>query len=220
MEKTVVIVAGGNGTRMGTNRPKQFLEIKGKSILEHTMNSFYQFDPMMEMIIVLPKDQMNIWSQYCQENDVKIPHQVTSGGDSRFVSVKNGLAVVKNRGVIAIHDGVRPCVSKTTLQRCFEEASQYGAVVPVVAPVDSIRHINGNKSKAVDRSMYALVQTPQTFQWDILSKAYRQDFDALFTDDASVVEKLGVEMKLVEGNRENLKVTTPADLKWIEPFLE
>ncbi|QZT35957.1 2-C-methyl-D-erythritol 4-phosphate cytidylyltransferase [Halosquirtibacter xylanolyticus] len=219
MERTVVIVAGGSGTRMGANCPKQFLEVNGKAILEHTMSCFYQFDRNMEMIIVLPKDQIDIWSQYCKENKLEIPHMVIHGGESRFHSVKNGLSMVKKRGVVAIHDGVRPCVSQLTLHRCFDEATTNGAVVPVVALVDSIRQLKGDKSTAVDRSQYALVQTPQTFQWDIISNAYKQNFDPLFTDDASVVEKLGVEMVLVEGNRENIKVTTPADLKWIVPFL-
>lgn len=219
MEKAVIIVAGGSGTRMGADRPKQFLEVKGKPILAHTLERFYQYDSSMEMVLVLPKDQIKIWEAYCQKYNITIPHKITTGGESRFHSVSNGLKMIESRGVVGVHDGVRPCVSLDTLKRCFEEAEKEGAVVPVVPLVDSIREKDGETSKAVDRSKYALVQTPQTFQWEILSKAYQQSFDPLFTDDASVVEADGKKIKLIDGNRENLKVTTPEDLKWITPFL-
>ncbi|QZE14040.1 2-C-methyl-D-erythritol 4-phosphate cytidylyltransferase [Halosquirtibacter laminarini] len=220
MERTVIIVAGGSGTRMGAEIPKQFLRIKERSILEHTIKKFYSFDDQIEMIIVLPKDQISRWKDYCIENYLSIPHIVAEGGETRFHSVLNGLNVVTKKGVIAIHDGVRPCVSHNTLNNCFNHVEDNGAVIPVVELVDSIREIKNTTSNAVDRSKYRLVQTPQTFLWEVIWSAYQQDYSPLFTDDASVVEQNGHKISLVPGNRENIKVTTKEDLKWIEPFLK
>ncbi len=217
--RIAIIVAGGKGERMNASVPKQFIEIQGKPILMHTLETFYKFDASIQLILVLPAAQIDFWKQLCKKYEFKIQHQIVEGGSTRFHSVKNGLTSVKSPALIAVHDGVRPLVSPGTISRCFETAEKSGVAIPVADLVDSIRYINENGNQAVDRNAYKLVQTPQVFDAELLIKAYEQDFSPLFTDDASVVEAMGKQVKLVKGNRENIKITTEFDLKIAETLL-
>ncbi|HRZ97473.1 MAG TPA: 2-C-methyl-D-erythritol 4-phosphate cytidylyltransferase [Paludibacter sp.] len=216
--RIALIVAGGKGERMNAEIPKQFLEIQGKPILMHTIEAFYRFDSHIQLILVLPAVQLKSWDMLCKKHAFSISHQIVTGGQTRFHSVKNGLEQVKGPSLVAVHDGVRPLVSTETIKRCFEAAEKFDAVVPVVDSVDSIRQITNNGSISVDRSFYKLVQTPQVFDAGLLKSAYEQEFSKLFTDDASVVEAFGKQIHLVEGNRENIKITTEIDLKMAEFF--
>jgi 2-C-methyl-D-erythritol 4-phosphate cytidylyltransferase len=218
--KMAIIVAGGKGERMKADIPKQFLEIKGKPILMHTLDAFYAFDTSLKIVLVLPEVQISFWKTLCDKHSYSTPHTIVAGGASRFHSVKNGLSAISNEQLIAIHDGVRPLVSSETIARCFEAAQKHKAAIPVMDSVESIRMVEGESSKSVDRSAYKMVQTPQIFDAELLHKAYEQQFSELFTDDASVVEKLGVEVHLVEGNRENIKITTAYDLQIAEILLK
>ncbi|MDP4237920.1 MAG: 2-C-methyl-D-erythritol 4-phosphate cytidylyltransferase [Bacteroidota bacterium] len=218
--KIAIIVAGGKGVRMQTDIPKQFIEIQGKPILMHTLEAFQRYDAFIQLILVLPVDQINAWQELCKRHSFSVQHQIVAGGDNRFHSVKNGLEVIPANALVAVHDGVRPLVSTETIARCFEEAEKYGTAIPVIDPVDSIRQITANGSQSVDRTLYKLVQTPQVFDGEMLKKAYGQNFSPLFTDDASVVEALGEEIKLVKGNRENIKITTGFDLELAEILIK
>jgi len=219
MKKQVIIVAGGSGLRMGNVIPKQFIEIAGKPILLRTLENFYSFDVEMDIILVLPKHEIETWNLICKTFDCKIKHRVVEGGATRFDSVKNGLNLAMDNAVIAIHDGVRPFVSHKTINNCFEMAIQCGTAVPFVDIVDSIRIKTNNGNVAFDRSQIKAVQTPQVFQSEVLLKAYSQSYQNTFTDDASVVERL-FPISLVEGNKENIKITTPFDLQVAELILK
>ncbi|MBO4564107.1 MAG: 2-C-methyl-D-erythritol 4-phosphate cytidylyltransferase [Bacteroidaceae bacterium] len=211
---SVIIVAGGKGLRMGGDIPKQFLVVNGKPILMHTIQRFYDFDPEMQIIVVLPKDQQTYWDNLCQQYHFNLPFTVADGGAERFHSVKNGLAKVKaEAALVGVHDGVRPYVAIDVIRRCYEAAATKGAAIPVTDVFETLRHLTPDGgSQTVPRGEYRLVQTPQVFQTDLLRKAYEQEFTSSFTDDASVVEALGYTITLVEGNRENIKITTKADL--------
>jgi 2-C-methyl-D-erythritol 4-phosphate cytidylyltransferase len=174
----------------------------------------------MQLILVLPAIQIDFWKNLCQKHNFSLPHQIVEGGNARFYSVKNGLQNIKIPSLVAIHDGVRPLVSEETIAHCFEAAENFDAAIPVVDLVDSIRQLTENGSQSVDRSAYKLVQTPQVFDAELLIEAYKQDFSPLFTDDASVVEAFGRNVKLVEGNRENIKITTAFDLELAEILLK
>lgn len=221
MCKYAIIVAGGKGERMGENIPKQFLELNGKPILMHTIEQFYSTYPEAQIILALPENQLDFWEELCYKNEfTKIPHQIVAGGKTRFHSVQNVLALVNKEGIVAIHDGVRPLVSKTTIVNCFNAAQQHGNAIPVVDVVDSLRYINKTENKAVKRSCYKIVQTPQCFQTALIKKAYQQDFIDDFTDDASVVEATGEKIHLVSGNKENIKITSPEDLVVAEALMK
>lgn len=224
MKRYVIIVAGGKGLRMGGEIPKQFLPIAGRPVLMRTVEAFYQSVAGIGIVLVLPHEQQEYWRKLCREYDFRIPCTLADGGRTRFHSVQNGLKAVadcEEDALVAVHDGVRPFVSPQVIRRCFEEAARQGAVVPVLDMVDSVRRLSETGgSVAVDRSQLKLVQTPQTFRADILKKAYGQEFTELFTDDASVVEASGVPVALVPGNRENIKITTPFDLKIAEALLQ
>lgn len=224
MKKYVIIVAGGKGLRMGGEVPKQFLPIGGKPVLMRTVEAFYQTDAETGIVLVLPQEQQSYWKNLCCQYDFRIPYILADGGCTRFHSVRNGLQAIPDEdsdSLIAVHDGVRPFVSPRVIQECFEAATRWGAVVPVLDMVDSVRQLSEDgSSMAVDRSCLKLVQTPQTFRADILKNAYRQEFTERFTDDASVVEASGVFVALVSGNRENIKITTPFDLKIAEALLK
>ena len=220
MNKTAIIVAGGKGERMNADIPKQFLEIKGKPILIYTLEAFMNFDASLQLILVLPAAQFELWETLCKKHALNIPHQIVAGGQSRFQSVKNGLDAVKVPAIVAIHDGVRPLVSKETISRCFDAAAKFGAAIPTMDSIESIRFVDASGSKSVDRNAYKMVQTPQVFDAELLKKAYEQEFSVLFTDDASVVEAMGATVHLVDGNRENIKITTEFDLIVAERLLE
>ena len=219
MEKTVIIVAGGRGERMGSAVPKQFLPLCGTPVLMHTLRAFAGYDPRMELVVVLPEAQMERWQHLCTEHRFTLPHHVVAGGDSRFHSVRNGLAACPSAGLIAVHDGVRPLVTRDTIGRCFDCAGRTGAAIPVVPLADSLRQVDEGGSHACDRARYRLVQTPQAFRAEVLHRAYAQPFSPAFTDDASVVEAAGHPVSLVEGNRENIKLTTPVDLEMARAIL-
>ena len=216
MKAYAIIVAGGKGLRMGGDVPKQFLPINGKPILMHTIEAFRKALDGIEIILVLPADQHEYWQKLCKDYNFCSPELIAKGGETRFHSVKNGLAFLPDDedAVVGIHDGVRPFVSKETIQRCYATAAGGRAVVPVVPVVETIRQIlPDGKSITRPRNEYRLVQTPQTFPLVMLKKAYEQSYSETFTDDASVVEAMGEEILMVEGNRENIKITTPSDLK-------
>ncbi|MBO4550119.1 MAG: 2-C-methyl-D-erythritol 4-phosphate cytidylyltransferase [Bacteroidaceae bacterium] len=218
MKSFAIIVAGGKGLRMGGEMPKQFLPIEGKPILMHTIEAFRKALDGVEIVLVLPADQHDFWQKLCKDYNFCSPKLIAKGGETRFHSVKNGLSLLPNdeEAVVGVHDGVRPFVSKETIQRCYEAAAQGKAVVPVVPVVETVRQIlPDGKSITRPRDEYRLVQTPQVFPLDLLRKAYQQPYSETFTDDASVVEALGKEITMVEGNRENIKITTPADLKFL-----
>ena len=212
MTYTVLIVAGGKGLRMGSDLPKQFLPIGGKPVLMHTIEAFHHFDRTMKIILVLPQEQQTYWQELCAQHSFVIEHTVVDGGETRFHSVKNGLACV-NSGLVGVHDGVRPFVSPEVIKRCYELAAIKKAVIPVIDVVETVRHITETGSETVSRNDYKLVQTPQVFDAELLKQAYAQEYTPFFTDDASVVEAMGIPVCLVEGNRENIKITTPFDLK-------
>ncbi|HET9571304.1 MAG TPA: 2-C-methyl-D-erythritol 4-phosphate cytidylyltransferase [Bacteroidales bacterium] len=220
MKTYALIVAGGKGLRMGADLPKQFLLLAGKPVLMHALEAFHKADPTTEIILVLPAEHQDYWAKLCIQHAFIVKHEVTTGGAVRFDSVRNGLKRIQGECLIAIHDGVRPLVSPELINRCFAKAAEKGAVIPVFELTESIRRIEGPRSFAVDRSHFRSVQTPQTFRSDILNKSYHQPFQPNFTDDASVVEAAGYEIALVEGNRENIKITTPQDLLLAEQLLK
>ncbi|MDD5185928.1 MAG: 2-C-methyl-D-erythritol 4-phosphate cytidylyltransferase [Paludibacter sp.] len=214
--KFAIIVAGGKGERMQTDIPKQFIEIQGKPILMYSIENFIRYDISIQIILVLPTGQIEFWHTLCKKHAFEIPHKIVTGGQSRFDSVKKGLDAINIPALIAVHDGVRPLVSVKTITRCFKGAEKYGTAIPVIELVDSIRQITETGNQSVDRNTYKLVQTPQIFDGELLKKAYKQEFSTLFTDDASVVEAMGTKIHLVEGNRENIKITTEFDLRIAE----
>jgi 2-C-methyl-D-erythritol 4-phosphate cytidylyltransferase len=223
----VIIVAGGKGLRMGSDIPKQFLPIGGKPVLMRTLERFREYFPTLQIILVLPKTQQDYWRQLCKEYNFPLPvttplpqqggagdgaYLLADGGETRFHSVQHGLALIPDdaEGVVGVHDGVRPFPSIEVIARCYETARTAKAVVPVIPVVETLRHVTeGTKP----RGDYRLVQTPQTFDIQLLKAANRQPYTDAFTDDASVVEAFGFDITLVEGNRENIKITTPYDLK-------
>ena len=213
MKKIALIVAGGSGVRMGTRVPKQFLILKGYPVLMHTLNRFYQYDSSMRIILVLPLDQVSAWQNMCRDFQFSIEHEIRPGGETRFHSVRNNLSGIPDQCLVAVHDGVRPLVSHDTIERCFSCAQAYGNAVPCVDIPETMRYLDVNGSRQVDRSKYRLIQTPQVFESSILKKAYRQEYHPGFTDDAGVVESSGYSIQLVEGNQENIKITLKKDLK-------
>lgn len=222
MDKYVLIVAGGKGLRMGGDLPKQFIPMRGKPLLMHTLEAFQRWDASARIVLVLPEDHQPYWNMLCKEIGCKVPHAIVNGGETRFFSVKNGLdwilatrrtsSATDEKCLVAIHDGVRPFISREVIEACFEKAARMGAVIPVVPMIDSLRETDGEGSRPVDRSRYFAVQTPQVFDLDLLANAYEQPYSTLFTDDASVVEAMGHSIDTVAGDRENIKITTPFDL--------
>ena len=216
MKKHIVIVAGGKGLRMGGDIPKQFLPVCGKPVLMRTLEAFHTFDAAIHIVLVLPVSQQAYWKELCREYQFELSHEIADGGETRFHSVLNGLALVEGDGLVGVHDGVRPFVSQEVIARCYEEAARCKAVIPVIDVVETVRHLTEEGSETVPRDRYKLVQTPQVFDVALLRRAYQQEYTDLFTDDASVVEALGEKVCLVMGNRENVKLTTPFDLKLAE----
>ena len=215
----IIIVAGGKGLRMGGEIPKQFLPIGGKPVLMRTLERFREYSKDLKIILVLPEAQQEYWHQLCQEYHFDVEYTLANGGETRFHSVQNGLAKVPDdaKGVVGVHDGVRPFVSVDVISNCFETARTKKAVIPVTPVVETLRHIPSQQN--VLRSDYCLVQTPQCFDIQLLKSANHQPYSEAFTDDASVVEAFGHEVSMVEGNRENIKITTPFDLKIAETLI-
>lgn len=217
MDKYAVVVAGGNGLRMESDIPKQFLLLRGKPVLMHTLQ---KFSNCKQLILVLPDKQISYWGELCKQYNFLLPHTVVKGGRERFFSVLNGLRALPDDGLVAIHDGVRPCLSEQIITNSFDVAEKYGNAVVAVPSKDSIRMVDEEKSIAVDRSKYYLIQTPQTFNLALLKKVYGQTvYQDKFTDDASVFESAGNIIHLVKGEYTNIKITTPEDLPLAELFL-
>ncbi len=212
MTKSIIITAGGIGKRMGSDIPKQFIEVNGLPILMHTITKFFNFDSGIEIIIVLPKNHIVYWNELVVRFEFTIQHTIVEGGEERFYSIKNGLRET-NGELIGVHDGVRPFVSLDVIKSVFDSAELNKAAIPVIELKESIRRGGDAESESVDRSHYKIVQTPQCFTSEVIKNAYLQDFSNAFTDDASVVEKKGTKIHLVKGNDENIKITTPMDLK-------
>lgn len=214
----IIIVAGGKGLRMGGDIPKQFLPIGGKPVLMRTIERFREYSPTLQIILVLPKAQQDYWRQLCNEYHFNESYELADGGETRFHSVQHGLALIPDdaEGVVGVHDGVRPFVAVDVIRRCYETARTAKAVIPVVPVVETLRHIEKGNQYRAD---YRLVQTPQTFDIQLLKAANRQPYQETFTDDASVVEAYGQEVSMVEGNRENIKITTPFDMTIAEALL-
>ena len=221
----VIIVAGGKGLRMGTDIPKQFLPVGGKPVLMRTLERFREYAADLQIILVLPKAQQGYWRELCQQYHFDVEYTLANGGETRFHSVQNGLALVPDdaEGVVGVHDGVRPFPSVEVIRNCYETARTAKAVIPVIPIVETVRHLvsesNVQRSITVPRGDYRLVQTPQTFDIQLLKAANRQPYNDGFTDDASVVEAYGFDITLVEGNRENIKITTPYDMKIAEVLI-
>lgn len=218
--RAVVIVAGGTGSRMHSEIPKQFLEIKGKPVIIWTIEKFLLFDPMMQIIVVLPESHLLFWQDLGERFSVAKSVITTSGGISRFHSVSNGLMLVDPESIVGIHDAVRPLVSLDTLERCYSEAEKNGSAIPVIDTEDSLRELSAEGSRIIDRNIIKRVQTPQVFIAKKIITAFESCLDQYPTDDASVYEAYYREINLVEGNKENLKITFPADIKCAETLLD
>lgn len=215
-QQFAIIVAGGSGSRMKSDLPKQFLLLNNKPILQHTIEQFMAFSPTLRIILVLPARDMETWTRLCDKHNFYPPVETIHGGGTRFQSVRNGLKrIAAKEGLVAVHDGVRPFVTPDIIQRSFETATQTGAAVTAVAVKDSVRQIQPDgSSRAVDRSQYQLIQTPQTFRLDLFRQAFEVEEQPFFTDCASVVEYAGFPVTLIEGSYRNVKITTPEDLAW------
>ncbi|OJW14798.1 2-C-methyl-D-erythritol 4-phosphate cytidylyltransferase [Mucilaginibacter sp. 44-25] len=215
-----IIVAGGTGSRMQSALPKQFIELCGEPVLMHTIRAFFESGAAPKIILALNSHYHELWAELCQQHNFTIPHTVIAGGETRFHSVKNALDVIdEGDAVIAVHDAVRPLTSAEIINESFRCAAQNGSVVTAVKSRDSVRQLNGNTSACLDRERIYLVQTPQTFRCDVLKAAYRQPYNELFTDDASVVEKNGTAVTLIEGSHSNIKITFPDDILIAETLL-
>ncbi|MBQ3631469.1 MAG: 2-C-methyl-D-erythritol 4-phosphate cytidylyltransferase [Prevotella sp.] len=208
----VIIVAGGKGLRMGGEVPKQFLPVGGVPVLMRTLRRFREYSETLRIILVLPREQQDYWQELCREYHFEVDYELADGGQTRFHSVQNGLRLIddKAEGLVGVHDGVRPFVSVDVIRRCYTEARQQKAVIPVTPVVETLRHKPTQQN--VLRSDYCLVQTPQVFDIQLLKAANCQPYTEAFTDDASVVEAYGHQVTMVDGNRENIKITTPFDL--------
>jgi 2-C-methyl-D-erythritol 4-phosphate cytidylyltransferase len=226
-DKYIIIVAGGKGLRMSSDLPKQFILLNGRPVLMHTIEAFYRYDSAIHIVLVLPEDHKNYWENLCTDYEFSISHQVVAGGETRFHSVRNALLLLEKQlpsdelnlitgnRLIGVHDGVRPLVSKKLIDKVYEQADFQMGAYPAIAVTDSLRKLSNSKrnSTPVDRSKYFLVQTPQVFRSDVLFQAYKQEYKQEFTDDVSVVEAAGIcRPVMVEGSRENQKITTPIDL--------
>lgn len=220
MKNYAVIVAGGSGSRMQSDRPKQFLELKGRPILMHTLDAFYHCGLDMEIILVLPPDHISTWQTLIARHKFSVPHQIAEGGATRFDSVRHGLKFISGKGTVAIHDGARPLVTSEVIRRTVIESQNTGNGIAAVQVKDSIRQMVNGQSKSVDRSQFYAVQTPQTFDADLILSAFAASESNLFTDDASVAEAFGVHISLVEGSYDNIKITTPEDLIVAASILE
>jgi len=219
LDKFAIIVAGGAGTRMNSAVPKQFIPLAGKPVLMHSISAFYEYDASICIIITLPGLLFSSWEALCDLHSFRIPHKVAEGGKMRFDSVKNALKLITADGIVAIHDGVRPLVSRELISRAFSHAVSHGNAIPAVPVTDSVRKVSGNLNKPLDRSNLKLIQTPQVFHASQILNAYQQDYSDSFTDDASVLEAAGGTINLIRGEPYNLKITCPEDLFIAEALL-
>lgn len=219
MKKYVIIVAGGTGSRMGGEVPKQFLLLAGKPVLMHTIEAFYHYDPFIEIIVVLHPNFFDFWNQLCEEYHFEIIHTMLPGGTMRYHSVRNGLEHIHGEGLVAIHDAARPLVSSALISRTFNEAITHGSSIPAIPVTETIRTIEGGKVHLVDRSFLRAIQTPQVFDINMILEAYRQPYQNGFTDDAAVAEASGRSIHLTDGDPRNIKITHPSDLLVAEALM-
>jgi 2-C-methyl-D-erythritol 4-phosphate cytidylyltransferase len=210
MRRYAIIVAAGSGSRMGSPVPKQFLILDGLPILMHTINKFEA--PNTTIIVALAANMRDSWSSLCNEHNFKTGVTIANGGETRFQSVKNALALITEPGTVAVHDGARPLVSPSLIASAYQVAEKKGNAVPSLPVSESLREIKGDSSFSIARNNYRIIQTPQCFYSETLQRAYKQAYSPLFTDDASVVEQLGERINLISGEAENIKITTPIDL--------
>jgi 2-C-methyl-D-erythritol 4-phosphate cytidylyltransferase len=218
-DKYVIITAGGSGKRMGSTTPKQFLLLNGLPVIMHSIQAFYRYSNNIGIIVVLPESSFDDWQKLCTKYQFDIPHRICQGGNTRFKSVYQGLQLA-GKGLIAVHDAVRPLVSRKVIENCFTVAEVKGNAIPVVKMKDSIRKVESGRSITVNRTDLRSVQTPQVFKSDILMQAYQQDENQCFTDDASVVEAYGCKINLLEGEERNIKITSPEDMLIAEALLK
>lgn len=226
-KRYVIIVAGGTGSRMGSDLPKQYLPLGNRPVLMHTIARFTEAESSPEVVLVINEAMHALWNDLCEQHHFDIPHTIAYGGTSRFQSVRNGLLkIVENvrhpleHTLIAIHDAARPVISPVLIDRCFEEASIHGSTVLAVLSTNSVRQGTLACSRSIDRSQVWMVQTPQTFRGDIIERAFQQEESSEFTDDASVVEKLGYTVRLIPGDHRNIKITFPEDIRIAQYYLE
>lgn len=220
MEKTIIIVAGGQGMRYNAEKPKQFLYIRERPITMHTIDLFRYYDRKMQIILGLAEEYFSYWQSICEQFHFDVRLTLSPGGETRYHTVRNALSKVTRGNLVGIHDAVRPLVYKHTIDRCYEEAEKSGAAIPCIPVHNTIREITREGSRWVDRDKLRAVQTPQVFRYEILMRGYEQAYSESFTDDASVVESGGHPVKLVAGNPENIKITTPEDLVFAEAVFD
>lgn len=220
IKKYAIIVAGGSGNRMQQTVPKQFLPLNGKPVISYSIEAFHAFDKDIEIILVIHPDYISLWQSLCAEFDIKIDFRVVIGGQTRFESVKNGLQSIDGEGYVAIHDAARPVIDATFVKQVFDQAEKYGSAMPGIGLNDTIRMIDGNSSVQLDRTLLRSMQTPQVFQIHELRKAYEQEFQPFFTDDASVMQSAGFALHMVEGRQGNIKITHPQDMVVAEALLK
>lgn len=220
MKQYAVIVAGGSGSRMNSEISKQYLPINGLPVLMHTINAFHNYNETLDIVVVLPPNDLGLWKELCSTYAFNLPIRISPGGNTRFQSVRNGLDKISSEGIVAIHDGVRPLVNKKIIAASYEIAALHGSAIAAVRLKESIRITDKDKTKTVDRSKYRIIQTPQTFQVNIIREAYQITENSQFTDDASVLEKSGHKITLFEGSYKNIKITTPEDLIIAEAILK
>ncbi len=220
MKKYVIIVAGGTGTRMNNVIPKQFIELKGKPVLLHTAQKFINAIPGINLIIALPKKLHLEWSELCDKHNFKFSHQVIEGGETRYHSVKNGLSLVPENCIVGVHDAARPLVTELLIINLFETAQQKGSACPAIPVTETIREVVDGNNRSVDRTKYFIIQTPQCFQSSLLKKAFLLPYQSTFTDDASVLEATGEKINLIDGDRNNIKITTAQDLIIAEVLIQ
>lgn len=216
----IIIVAGGTGTRMNNTIPKQFIELQGKPVLMHTIVKFFQAIPEIKIIVVLADQLHEEWKGLCKKHNFSIHHTLCNGGETRYHSVKNGLTLVPENCIVGIHDAARPLVTEQLILNLFETAKQKGNACPAIPVTETIREVSGGNNRSVDRSKYFIIQTPQCFQSSLLKEAFLKPYQSTFTDDASVLEAMGEKINLIEGDRENIKITTALDLIIAKTLME
>jgi len=219
MDNYVIIVAGGTGSRMGVELPKQFRLLAGKPLLMHSIRAFYSYDSTIRIIVSLHADFIEAWRHLCKKHTFTIPHQIIAGGETRFHSVRNALSTISGDGLVAVHDAARPLVSVDLISESFCEAIIHGTAVPGIPVNETVRSILDGKASIVDRTYLWIVQTPQTFGIALLKKAYEQEFQPGFTDDASLLEAMGMQIHMIPGNPRNIKITLPGDIQIAELFI-
>ncbi len=220
MKNFAIIVAGGTGSRMGHDTPKQFLLLAGKPLLMHSIEAFYRFDAYMQIIVSLHPDFVENWRQLCKQYEFQIPHQLAPGGETRFHSVQNSLKLISGSGLVAVHDAARPNLSVDLINRVFTEAARTGNAIPCIPVNETVRIVEGEKIRMIDRTSLRITQTPEVFESGLLKRAYEQPFQPGFTDDGSLLEVLGMQVCLVEGDPGNMKITLPGDIEIAEVLMK